>query len=129
MRCADVTADDAARAEQAEVQPDAGAAGPAVEGEGHRPLAWIPVVDDVARDGQLGTGLVAPEGAVLVLLLAQHDAPGRRGVAILLRPTRRMCVCRDQVVRRLLLGLGGPAPDADASPPVSALESCVVDAS
>ena len=30
---------------------------------------------------QLGARLVPAEGAVLVLLLAQHDATGRRGVA------------------------------------------------
>ncbi len=43
-----VTHDDPARAEQAEVQPDARAARAAVEGEGHGPLARVGAVEHVA---------------------------------------------------------------------------------
>ena len=81
QQLADVAHDDPARPEQAEVQPHRRRAGAAVEGERHRARRGpVGGVHGVGGDRHLRLGLEALERAVLVDLVAQHDAAGGRGV-------------------------------------------------
>ena len=100
QQVADVAHQHPARAEQAEVQPHAGAAGTAVERERHRPLLVV-ALDHVGRDRHLGLRLEAGERAVLVDLVAQHHAAGGRGVAQGPPADLELVLGDDEVVLRL----------------------------
>src|SRR5215475_7608828 len=83
------------------MQPHARGAGPAVEGECHRPGRWVLAIRGVGGDEYLCAGLGAVELIVRVGLFTQHDPAGGGCIAQLAVLERDRVPGCDQIVNRL----------------------------